>query len=355
MRNDFYVGIYEDTYLAHGAKGSVKKDHKYKARFWKNNKWHYIYQDLSNAMKSRYHQGAYKINKRFADFVEKTTKDYDLFAKQTERNFNSRRKAMMAKMTPRERKAFEEHEKRVANDTTFKNNRSKMDAMGKLQDKIQKRMLAEAKNKAAKHLQKVERYGRKSGEATAEWRKRIKDSKKRDKISNFTNNFKSELYTKSNKAVDDALDKFFPEKKKKYKLYTPQPVKVLNKYSYRPDKKKLAEKAKEQKLKQPNNSITNKAVRRNHVANVIDPYQESRNEAIRDVARAEKRDMIKTIDNLQKRYEAMGYAESTARNMAYEAFRGKVTTQNRAIDRYKEATTKQDEYYKAQKKKRRKK
>lgn len=43
-RNDFYVGIYEDSYLSHsGIKGWVKKGHKYISRLFKGGKWRYIY------------------------------------------------------------------------------------------------------------------------------------------------------------------------------------------------------------------------------------------------------------------------------------------------------------------------
>ncbi len=46
MRNDFYVGIFEDNYLAHGSKkGWVKRRHKYRSRYWKNGRWHYVYDD----------------------------------------------------------------------------------------------------------------------------------------------------------------------------------------------------------------------------------------------------------------------------------------------------------------------
>ena len=43
MKNDFYVGIFEDNYLAHGAKGRENANHKYIARYWKNGRWYYIY------------------------------------------------------------------------------------------------------------------------------------------------------------------------------------------------------------------------------------------------------------------------------------------------------------------------
>ena len=52
MRNDFYVGIYEDRYLAHGIKGWIKKGHKYLSRLWKNNRWFYIYEQARNARAS---------------------------------------------------------------------------------------------------------------------------------------------------------------------------------------------------------------------------------------------------------------------------------------------------------------
>lgn len=40
MRNDFYVGIYEDTYLAHGTERS---NHKYAYKKFINGKWRYYY------------------------------------------------------------------------------------------------------------------------------------------------------------------------------------------------------------------------------------------------------------------------------------------------------------------------
>lgn len=56
MRNDFYVGMYEDQYLAHGIKGWIKKGHKYISRFFKNGRWQYIYANTKNAMISRQSQ-----------------------------------------------------------------------------------------------------------------------------------------------------------------------------------------------------------------------------------------------------------------------------------------------------------
>ena len=54
MRNDFYVGMYEDRYLAHGIKGWIKKGHKYLSRFFKNGRWKYIYEHSRNADLSKY-------------------------------------------------------------------------------------------------------------------------------------------------------------------------------------------------------------------------------------------------------------------------------------------------------------
>lgn len=49
MRNDFYVGIYEDQYLAHSIKGWTKKGHKYISRFFKNGRWQYVYEHSRNS------------------------------------------------------------------------------------------------------------------------------------------------------------------------------------------------------------------------------------------------------------------------------------------------------------------
>lgn len=53
MRNDYYEGVYDDTYLAHGIRGWVKSGHKYIDRFFKNGRWQYIYQRVRGALASR--------------------------------------------------------------------------------------------------------------------------------------------------------------------------------------------------------------------------------------------------------------------------------------------------------------
>lgn len=62
MRNDFYEGIYDDAYLAHGIRGWVKSGHKYIDRFFKNGRWHYIYQRIKGAMSSRPTTSSIKYN-----------------------------------------------------------------------------------------------------------------------------------------------------------------------------------------------------------------------------------------------------------------------------------------------------
>lgn len=124
MRNDFYVGMYEDRYLSHGLKGWVKKGHKYKARFWKNNRWYYIYDEMKNAILSSGYSNEVKR-------ANENIKRYEPFVK--------------------------------------------------LDSKYQKR-IDEARATKLESEKKAELYGRKSAESAMKWRQIVKDPNKISKI-----------------------------------------------------------------------------------------------------------------------------------------------------------------------------
>lgn len=150
MRNDFYVGMYEDRYLSHGLKGWVKKGHKYIARKWKNGRWYYIYQEMKNAALSKAYQETANITGNYAnqvyDLIEKNVpvdspyrKGLPLIKRRLENN-NAYRDAYLRKAEYYGRKSGEAHMKAAqkTNGITKNHKKRRLRRLGKLTDKWKK-------------------------------------------------------------------------------------------------------------------------------------------------------------------------------------------------------------------------
>lgn len=72
MRNNFYVGIYEDKYLAHSI--TPTRGHKYIKKIYVNGRWRYYYWKGQQKLKKIGRQiDAYLMDNRPTDFIDPTT------------------------------------------------------------------------------------------------------------------------------------------------------------------------------------------------------------------------------------------------------------------------------------------